>query len=103
MSPEYPYVLTRGTTPSQETRHARGERVQRGNRSRFEIPGEGLRLLRLSDDSITGHAIHDRVAHPDEDGRDPYEDRHGEALELPPIGWQLFILGSSQHDSKAFR
>jgi hypothetical protein len=26
--------------------------------------------------------------------------RHG--YELPPIGWQLFILGSSQSDSKAF-
>src|SRR5215217_4763125 len=24
------------------------------------------------------------------------------ALELPPIGWQLFILGSSQSDSTAF-
>jgi hypothetical protein len=23
-------------------------------------------------------------------------------LELPPIGWQLFILGSSQSDSTAF-
>jgi hypothetical protein len=58
----------------------------------------GAQFLRLS------HLWLDAAYRGEDKGKDWVEKTLGWSveLELPPIGWQLFILGSSQSDSTAF-